>query len=131
MALFLGSPLFFKIDYRMNDLLKEHNLNICNTIYSTDELIETADSLKIKIPLQIIQLRDNNFRYNYFTFKRGFLEGGVLYKDLCKMLRQYIIANGLLLPDGSVKCNEYLRQYCKSERASFFDLVKQFILVIL
>jgi len=77
-----------------------------------------------------IPVIDTDFRYNFFYFKDGFLKGGILYKDFCKELRQYIITNRLFLSDGRVKCNEYLRYYCKSDEVSFFDLVKLFTIVL-
>jgi len=115
----------------MNELLLDHNLNIRNTIASADDIIDSYRSIKKNIPLEISQLRDNNFRYNYFNYRNGFLQGGVLYKDLCKILREYIVKNGLFMPDGSVKCNECLRAYCKTDIVSFFELVKQFTVVLL
>ena len=115
----------------MNDLLIDHNLTVHKMIDATGEILESYNSIKKNIPLQIVQLRENKFRYNYFNYRSEFLKGGVLYKDFCKMLRGYIITNGLFLPDGNVKCNEYLRAYCASDIVSFFDLAKQFTLFLL
>ena len=104
----------------MSNLLNEHIKNIENTICDTNEIIKS-----FKLPII-----NSDFRYNYFKFKNGFMQGGILYKDLCKKLRQYIINNSLFLKNGRIKCDAYLHYYCKSDEVSFFDLVKLFTLVV-
>ena len=104
----------------MSNLLNDHIKNIENTIYETNDLINS-----FKLPVI-----NSDFRYNYFKFKTEFMQGGILYKDLCKKLRQYIIRNSLFLSNGRIKCDEYLHYYCKTDDVSFFDLVKLFTLVL-
>ena len=77
----------------------------------------------------IVQLRDSDFRHNFFYFKKSFAKGGALYKETCKQLTNYIVKNGLFLPDGSIKCDVFLKRYCNTDVVSFFTLAKHLTLI--
>ena len=110
--------------------LKNHITDVENSIITTNNLCDTIGQLKPKTLLHIIQLRDADFRYNIFQYKETFVKGSVVYREVCSRLRNYIIENGLFLPNGSIKCNEYLRNYVDSDIISFFTLTKLLRLVL-
>lgn len=83
-----------------------------------------------KTTYDTIELRDSNFRQQYFKYNKAFSNGGDFYSDICKLLTNYIIRNKLVLSDGTIKCDTFLRNYCNSDVVSFFILIKQLRLVI-
>lgn len=93
-----------------------------STLKETEILRENIQNIKKRTPLKPIHLRDTEFRFKFFNYKPVFSEGGALYKDVLKRLRDYINLNKLYLENGDIRCDEMLKKYCYSEYVSFFKL---------
>lgn len=122
--------------------LKKQIEAVEKTLKETDEITNkiinenkassaTIKKSKVNKTNKVIYLRDSEFRYNYFSYKDGFSEGGALYKDVWSKLRNYIAMNSLYLEDGNIKCDDFLKKYCKSETTSFFKLAAAFRRILL
>lgn len=79
--------------------------------------------------------RDSAFREYVFQFKRvptinnSLLESQkgekISYKDLCKLLSQYVFVNNLYdYTNHTIVCDELLRLICSSNRTTFLLLLK-------
>jgi hypothetical protein len=93
-----------------------------STLKETETISKKIKSLTKKAPLKPIYLRNTEFRFKFFNYKPVFSDGGALYKDVLKRLREYIMLNKLYLTNGDIKCDEMLKKYCYCESVSFFKL---------
>jgi hypothetical protein len=53
----------------------------------------------------------------------------IRFRDLCRLVRDYIVANELCLENGSIKCDSYLKDVVVSEidsETSFFKIAAGF-----
>ena len=105
--------------------LKKQIEAVEKTLKETDEITnsikknscpgESKDSKKSKVNKTntVIKLRESEFRFNYFSYKNGFSDGGALYKDVWTKIRNYVSINRLSSDDGTINCDNFLKKYCK------------------
>ena len=106
----------------LDETLKSHIDLLESTLKETKIITKKLDIIKKGVPIKPIQLRDTEFRFYFFNYKPAFSEGGALFKDVLKRLRDHININKLYLENGDIKCDELLKKYCYSEYVSFFKL---------
>jgi hypothetical protein len=109
----------------MKDLtgfLKKQIEAVEKTIQETDRITNNIEKLKKHVPFKPIKLRDSEFRYQEFNYRKPFGEGIVYYKDILKKIRLYICDKKLWLEEGLIKCDDLLKKYCESETTTFLKL---------
>ena len=50
----------------------------------------------------------------------------VPYRELCRLLREYLIKNELVEADGQIKCDPRLKALTGEETTTFFELLRCF-----
>jgi hypothetical protein len=111
------------------------NIHIC--------IIEHKKYTPTRIPnfKNLAKFRDAKFRNSSFYFKNSsaikklFLNTSkdclITYKGLCDLIRRYIINKNLLTQDGLIICDDFLKNVCKTNMISFFELATHFTSIIL
>jgi hypothetical protein len=106
-------------------------------------IIENKKYIPSRIPnfRNLVKFRDAEFRNSSFYFKNSpiikhaFLntyKGQLItYKGLCDLIRKYALSKNLLTQDGLIICDEFLKNVCKTNMISFFELAKHFNSIIL
>jgi len=75
--------------------------------------------------------RGADFRHQTFRVKRtidSLVTAGSLlpYRELCRLLREYLIRNELIGIDGEIHCDPLLKTLINKETTTFFEIVRYF-----
>jgi len=98
---------------------------------------------KCKDPLYnktcLIPYHDSKFRNSVFKFQnpptidntllQGKKGSSIRFRDLCTLVRGYIAKNGLILEDGTIKCDLFLKSVvndCEQDETTFFKIIAGF-----
>lgn len=126
-------------------LVKSRMTKIRKLFNELEEQIDKSKSMlaKCKDPLFnktcLTPYHDSKFRNSVFTFQdppsidnpllHGKKGSSIRFRDLCALVRGYIAKNGLVLDNGAISCDPFLKDVvnnAEQEETTFFKIVAGF-----
>jgi len=111
--------------------LTDQITSVESTLGAVDKMTNNSD-FAYETNLKMIYLA--SFRQHQFHFhkksliKNPWLQKNsgkpILYSELCKFMRTYIIQNKLVGADGLIKCDEFLKTICGKDTVTLFEFLK-------
>jgi len=126
----------------MEQLLAKIRSQIITVETSIQKADQALRDLKVPVagPLSVATFSRTPFRFYTFRVKRrsrikhSIIEGlagvDLSYSELCRFLRLYILANGLVIEGGRFKCDDFLKAITHRDSASFFEIVSKFTSIV-